>query len=154
MSAWVIITFHFVLTRYEASLMIESIRRQHQEITGSIMLEMTTINNEYYQQFCEDGYVIVEDLIGRNEVEIWKNTFHQLIQKIEPIHRPAQYGLGRLIVLDNLVEHAPEVMLPAVTNASILSLLEILMGPFIQLESLRINLTEPAEKKQVKVENN
>ena len=26
------------------------------------------------------------------------------------------------------------------------------MGPFIQLESLRINLTEPAEKKQVKVE--
>ena len=38
-------------------------------------------------------------------------------------------------------------MLPAVTNASILSLLEILMGPFIQLESLRINLTEPAEKK-------
>ena len=43
-------------------------------------------------------------------------------------------------------------MLPAVTNASILSLLEILMGPFIQLESLRINLTEPAEKKQVKVE--
>ena len=59
--------------------MIESVRRQHQEITGSIMLEMTTINNEYYQQFCEDGYVIVEDLIGRNEVEIWKNTFHQLI---------------------------------------------------------------------------
>ena len=152
MSTWVIITFHFVLTRYEASLMIESVRRQHQEITGSIMLEMTTINNEYYQQFCEDGYVIVEDLIGRNEVEIWKNTFHQLIQKIEPIHRPAQYGLGRQIVLDNLVEHAPEVMLPAVTNASILSLLEILMGPFIQLESLRINLTEPAEKKQVKVE--
>ena len=112
----------------------------------------TTINNEYYQQFCEDGYVIVEDLIGRNEVEIWKNTFHQLIQKIEPIHRPAHYGLGRQIVLDNLVEHAPEVMLPAFTNASILSLLEILMGPFIQLESLRINLTEPAEKKQVKVE--
>lgn len=35
MSAWVIIIFYFVLTRYEASFMIESVRRQLQEINGS-----------------------------------------------------------------------------------------------------------------------
>ena len=46
--------------------------------------------------------------------------------------------------MDNLVEHEPKIMLPAVTNSVILDFLESVMGPFVQLESLRINLTESA----------
>ena len=46
--------------------------------------------------------------------------------------------------MDNLVEHEPEIMLPAVTNSVILDFLESVMGLFVQLESLRINLTESA----------
>ncbi len=116
------------------------------------MPEITTNNSEHCRQFRQDGYVVVRGLISRDEVTTWKNTFHQLIQKVEPIRRPAKHGLGKQTVLDNLVEHAPAVMLPVVANSSILNLLEILMGPFIQLESLRINLTEPATANQIQIE--
>ncbi len=75
--------------------------------------------------------------------EIWKGSFHQLTQRVKPIRRPPR-GLGGQIVMDNLVEHEPEIMLPAVTNSVILDFLESVMGPFVQLESLRINLTESA----------
>ncbi|MFP6723249.1 MAG: hypothetical protein VCF25_23700, partial [Candidatus Poribacteria bacterium] len=86
------------------------------------------------QQFQQDGYTILKGLIDLSIVDVWKETFHQLIQQIEPIRRPPQNGLGGQIVLDNLVEHAPEVMLPAAANATILDFLETVMGPFIQLE--------------------
>ena len=104
------------------------------------------------QQFQQDGYTILKGLIDLGIVDVWKENFHQLIQQIEPIRRPPQNGLGGQIVLDNLVEHAPEVMLPAAANATILDFLETVMGPFIQLESLRINLTEPAKREHVEVE--
>ena len=108
--------------------------------------------NKYLEQFQQTGYTILEGRIDLQTINIWKKSFHQLIQEFDPIQRPSKYGLGKQIVMDNLVEHAPKIMLPAVTNPVILDFLELLMGPFVQLESLRINLTEPVAAEQLEAE--
>ena len=108
--------------------------------------------NKYLEQFQQTGYTILKGLVDFQTIDIWKKSFHQLIQEFEPIQRSSKYGLGKQIVMDNLVEHDPERMLTAVTNPVILDFLELLMGPFIQLESLRINLTEPVAVEQIEVE--
>ena len=111
-----------------------------------------TTDNKYLEQFQQVGYVVLERLIDLQTIETWKDSFHQLIQKVKPIQRPSKHGLGRQIVVDNLVEYEPGIMLSAVANSMILDFLELLMGPFVQLESLRINLTEPVAVEQVEVD--
>ena len=115
-------------------------------------MDSIIFNEAHLSQFQADGYTILSGLIDQARIDCWKETFHSLISELEPIRRLPQNGLGGQIVLDNLVEHAPEVMLPAAANATILDFLETVMGPFIQLESLRINLTEPAKREHVEVE--
>ena len=110
------------------------------------------IDNKYLDRFQQDGYIILKGLIDLQTIEIWKKSFHQLIQRVKPIRRPPNRGLGGQVVIDNLVEHEPKIMLPAVTNSVILNFLELVMSPFVQLESLRINLTEPVAVEKIEVE--
>ena len=109
-------------------------------------------NEAHLSQFQADGYTILSGLIDQARIDCWKETFHSLISELEPIRRPSQHGLGEQIVIDNLVEHATEVMLPAVTEPPILDFLELVMGPFVQLESLRVNLTHPSAPEALQVE--
>ena len=77
------------------------------------------IDNKYLDRFQQDGYIILKGLINLQPIEIWKESFHQFIQRVKPIRRPPNRGLGGQVVIDNLVEHEPKMMLPAVTNSVI-----------------------------------
>ena len=115
-------------------------------------MDSIIFNEAHLSQFQADGYTILSGLIDQARIDCWQETFHSLISELEPIRRPSQHGLGGQIVIDNLVEHATEVVLPAVTEPPILDFLELVMGPFVQLESLRINLTHPSTPEALQVE--
>ena len=106
---------------------------------------------KHVDEFKRNGYTVFKELFNRNITEQWKTVFDDLVTRQPAIERRRAPELGNQIVLDNLVERDPRVMLPAVTHPTILDFLERVMGPFVQMESLRMNRTDSVSKRQADV---
>ena len=106
---------------------------------------------KHVDEFKRDGYTVFKGLFDRETTEQWKTVFDDLVMRQPAIERNRAPELGNQIVLDNLVEREPKIMLPAVTHPTILDFLELVMGPFVQMESLRMNRTDSVSKRQADV---
>ena len=102
--------------------------------------------NKYLEQFQHTCYTILEGLIDLQTINIWKKSYHQLIQEFDPIQRPSKYGLGKQIVMDNLVEHAPKIMLPSAQNQKIAGK-ELLITAMTQTDSTASSSPPPITPK-------
>lgn len=107
---------------------------------------------KHIEAFKRDGYTVFEGLFDRQTTELWKKIFDDLATHQSAIERKRQPEVGDQVVLDNLVEREPKTMLPAVTHPVILDFLERVMGPFVQMESLRMNRTDSVSKHDSEVE--
>lgn len=103
---------------------------------------------KHVDEFKRDGYTVFKKLFARETVELWKTVFDDLVMRQPAIERNRGPELGNQVVLDNLVEREPKIMLPAVTHPIILDFLERVMGPFVQMESLRMNRTDSISKRR------
>ena len=101
----------------------------------------------HVEEFKRDGYTVFEGLFELEQIELWKTSFEDLVKR-QPVltERKRAPELGDVVVLDNLIEKDPLGMMSAIANPVVLDFLEAVMGPFAQMESLRINRTTPAAK--------
>lgn len=107
---------------------------------------------KHIEEFKRDGYTVFEGLFDLEQIELWKTSFEELLKRQPALtERKRAPELGDVVVLDNLIEKDPVVMLPAITNSVVLDFLEAVMGPLVQMESLRINRTTPATKSDTDV---
>ena len=91
---------------------------------------------KHIDEFKRDGYTVFKGLFDRETTEQWKTVFDDLVMRQPAIERNRAPELGNQVVLDNLVEREPKIMLPAVTHPTILNFLELVMGPFVQMERI------------------
>ena len=107
---------------------------------------------KHIEEFKRDGYTVFNGLFDLEQVEQWKTAFENLLKHQPPLtDKKRAPEFGDVVVLDNLIEKDPVEMMPAITNSVVLDFLEAVMGPFVQMESLRINRTSPATKSSQEV---
>jgi len=78
--------------------------------------------------FRENGYTIFEKVYDKAAIESWIEKYHELRVEI--------YGDNETdpaFIIDNLIERAPEKMLPVVSNPIVIDFAEMVIGPFVQI---------------------
>jgi hypothetical protein len=80
------------------------------------------------RQFRRDGYCVLESTYTSAELARWRAEYDQICARE-----------GELVWLANALEVNPGLFWPAVANSRVLDLLEAILGPFVQLDSLAIN---------------
>lgn len=87
-------------------------------------------------EFKELGYTVLPGVYDEPEMAKWRAKFQALTDEgvggSQGAKKMAPYWFG------DMLEHAPGLMLPAVTKPAILDTLEAVMGPFLQLDNLTL----------------
>ncbi len=89
--------------------------------------KLTEMKNRL-DSFRENGYTIFENVYDKEIIESWIAKYHQLRESI--------YGdkeISGLVLISNIIERIPEMMLPVVSNPIILDFAEMVIGPFVQI---------------------
>ena len=79
---------------------------------------------KHIEEFKRDGFTVFEGLFDRDQIEIWKMAFEELLKRQPAMERKRKPEVGDVVVLDNLIEKDPERMLPAITSPVVLDFLE------------------------------
>lgn len=95
-------------------------------------MDTNTDLDRHVEEFKEQGFTVFERVHDAEMMERWKRKFEQMQgEVIESSHR-ASWWFG------NMLEHAPLLMMPAVTNPTLCDFAERVMGPFVQLDNLTL----------------
>jgi hypothetical protein len=87
--------------------------------------------DQHVQQFQRDGYTIFPGVFNEEQMQGWRELFHQLQGEPKADKMPSYWFGG-------IFERAPERLLPAVSHPLLLDFAERVMGPFVQLDNLSL----------------
>lgn len=93
-------------------------------------MHTSTLVDEHVASFEHDGYSILPKIFDNAELVAWRQLHGTL-------RREAVDGMPTS-KFENMCELAPSEMVPAFTQPLVLDILETIMGPFIQLDSLTL----------------
>ena len=93
--------------------------------------------DEHLAEFKRDGFTLFPKLFEAAWVEEMRNAFEEIAGRIPTADgsRPAGFV--------DVLEHKPELVLPALSNARLLDFAELVVGPHVQLESITYRRTAP-----------
>lgn len=92
---------------------------------------MKKTDAEHLTEFKKDGYTLFEKVYNAETMQRWREKFLQM--QVEGIvDNPSGWWFG------NMVERAPTLMLPSVTQPLIWDFAEAVLGPFVQLDNLTL----------------
>lgn len=89
-------------------------------------------HSEHYKTY---GYTILNNFLSESEMGPLRNKYHELNEH-SPILGTTPNWFG------NMLEHAPALVWPIVTNSKILDILQVIMGPFVQLDNVTLAVFE------------
>lgn len=91
------------------------------------------------EQYHEEGYAVLPKQYTTEQLESWKKLYDRIAaERQDPDgNGPTWFG--------NMAEIAPDEMLPGVANPAVLTFLEAVMGPFVQLDNLTLAVFPPAK---------
>lgn len=84
-------------------------------------------------QYIEQGYTVFESAYDEETMRAWR----QELLRLEACS-PGIHAQGRSWWFGNMLERAPALMWPAVSNPVILDFAEQIVGPFVQLDNLTL----------------
>lgn len=87
---------------------------------------------QHLEQFKEWGFTVFKQVYEPEVMEQWKQKFNQLQNEIVNTTERAPWWFG------DMLEHAPRLMLPAITRPTLWDFAELVMGPFVQLDNLTL----------------
>jgi len=82
------------------------------------------------EEYIRDGYTVFPKVFNQEQIESWKDRYLEIVSSQRLEGDEPQYWLG------SVVESQPALMLPAVSNPTLLDFAERVMGPFVQLDNL------------------
>src|SRR5687767_9290001 len=83
--------------------------------------------------FKRDGYTILPSIFDEATTRTWRR-----------LHDELQEGRSETVwQFSDMCERAPDTMLPAFTHPLVLNILEGIMGPFVQLDTLILEGSQP-----------
>jgi len=83
--------------------------------------------DERFEEYKTNGFTIFERVFDESQMLLWREKHQQLSAEND-----GQTWFG------NMLEAAPDLMWPAVTQPTILEFVEKVMGPFVQLDNLTL----------------
>ena len=83
--------------------------------------------DERFEEYKTNGFTIFERVFDESQMRLWREKHQQLSAEND-----GQTWFG------NMLEAAPDLMWPAVTQPTILEFVEKVMGPFVQLDNLTL----------------
>jgi hypothetical protein len=98
--------------------------------------------NERLEAYRRDGFTIFKGLHPSERLRSWVAAFSALSARAAFLGRPTED-------LTDLLEHAPELFLPAAADCALLDFAEAVMGPRVQLDSIhfRQDSSRPHDKR-------
>lgn len=93
--------------------------------------------DDHLAEFKRDGFTLFRGLFDTAWVEELRAAFEELAGRI-----PGADGSRPSVVVD-VLEHKPELVLPALSNVRLLDFAELVVGPHVQLESITYRRTAP-----------
>ena len=98
---------------------------------------MQTDFSEHLEHYRENGYTIFPRLFHEDEMSKWRERHQQLYAEFD---NKTWFG--------NMLEYAPKLMWPAVSDPTIVDFAELVMGPFVQLDNLTLAVFHPTPKEE------
>jgi len=118
-------------TEYDQNSLPRHQVREYQD--NMTLLTDNSVNlSTHLEQFKEQGYTIFEQVYEPEVMAAWKLKFKQLQDDVVNAAHHAPWWFG------NMLEHAPRLMLPAITRPVLWDFAELVMGPFVQLDNLTL----------------
>ena len=100
---------------------------------------MSTDYSAHIEFYKKNGYTIFPSLFGEAQMNAWREKHEQLYAEFD---KKSWFG--------NMLEYAPKLMWPAVSNPTIVDFAELVMGPFVQLDNLTLSVFHPVPKSEAK----
>ena len=99
--------------------------------------------DQHLAQFKEQGFTVFERVYDEPTMAKWREKFHQMqadgVVGVQGSHESASWWYG------DMLEHAPNLMLPAVNHPLMMDFAERVLGPFVQLDNLTFAAFPPAD---------
>ena len=70
----------------------------------------------HLEEFKQQGYTVIKGLYDQETVVKWKSAYYSLLDSYPAMERERTPETGAQVVLDNMVERDPKLMLPTVTR--------------------------------------
>jgi hypothetical protein len=103
------------------------------------MQEDTKTLQEHFEEFKTDGFTLFPRMLDASWVKAMRDSFEEIADRI-----PNPDG-SRSATFVDMLEHKPDLVLPAMTNKRLLDFTEMIVGPHVQLESITYRRTAPAD---------
>lgn len=88
--------------------------------------------SSHLENFKRDGYTVFENVYDTAQMAAWKLKFDELqSESASDMNRPSWW-------FGHMLERAPKLMLPTISNPDILDFAERVLGPFVQLDNLTL----------------
>ena len=124
----------------------------HSEVEAGILTSLSALAEkpspaQRLRAYRRDGYTVFKGVHSRERLDGWLAAFPALSER-------AQFLGTHPNDLTDLMEHAPELFLPAIADPGLLDFAEAVMGPRVQLDSIhfRHDATRPLEKRLMPVQ--
>ena len=101
--------------------------------------------DEHLHEFKTDGYTIFPKILDDKWVQEMRDAYHQIAERLST---PDGKKATSLPYPAEMIEYAPKLTLPAITIPRILDFAEMLVGPYVQLESIAYQCSPPISKKE------
>ena len=98
----------------------------------------------HLHEFKTEGYTIFPKILDDTWVQQMRDAFHEIVERI-----PTPDGSKPTHLVD-LIEHKPKLTVPAITIPRILDFSELLIGPYVQLESITYRCIRRCPKQRPK----
>jgi len=94
----------------------------------------------HHAQFIEQGYTIIPGAHSPQWVAAARAAYEPMRERLMLGGRPAP------MFFDSILESEPQLGLTALTNARVLAVAELIIGPHVQVESMTFNASPPAPR--------
>jgi hypothetical protein len=94
--------------------------------------------SSHLEHYKENGFTIFPGLFDEGQMNKWRERHQQLYEEFD---NRTWFG--------NMLEYAPRLLWPAVSNPTILDFAELVMGPFVQLDNLTLAFFHSVPKTEV-----
>ena len=101
------------------------------------MREDTKSLQEHFEEFKTDGFTLFPKMFDDSWVKAMRDSFEEIADRL-----PNPDGSRPAAVVD-VLEHKPDLVLPALRNERLLDFAEMIIGPYVQLESITYARTTP-----------
>jgi hypothetical protein len=105
------------------------------------MREDTKSLQQHLEEFKTVGFTIFPKMLDASWVKAIRDSFEEIADRI-----PNPDG-SRSATFVDMLEHKPDLILPAMTNKRLLDFAEMIVGPHVQLESITYRRTAPEDPK-------